>query len=411
MTTTTFDYKVRDQHGNLVRGKIEADSVPLVATRLREMGYLPIEIKAPAAINLRGDIEIPGLTTRVKLKEIAVMSRQLSTMVTAGLTLVRALSVLADQLDSKPLCTALLAVRNELEQGRSFSAALEQHPKIFSPLYVSMVKAGEIGGQLDTVLAKLATMIEKQVELRSKIRSAMYYPAFVLFVVIAVMAALMIFVVPTFKHLYATLHGTLPLPTKIVIHVSNIIASVWSLAVIFAIGAAVFGVRHAIRTDRGRHIFDALKLRPPVFGPLAHKIALARCAGTLSSMIGAGVGIIEALDITADNVGNVIIADALRGSISGVREGQPLAATLSAYDVMPRMLTQMIDTGEESGAVAEMLDKVATFYDGEVSTMVASLTSLIEPMIIVFMGLCVGTVVISMYLPMFKYVTLIKPGQ
>jgi type IV pilus assembly protein PilC len=408
---TTYDYKVRDPDGKLVKGRLDADSVPVVANRLREMGYLPVEIKKGSPFSLRGDFEIPGLTDRVKLKEVAVMSRQLATMVAAGLTLVRALSVLAEQLESKPLRSAVLDVRADVERGSAFSASLEKHPKVFDRLYISMVKAGEAGGQLDTVLLKLATRIEKQVELRSKVRSAFTYPIVVVALVVVIVSAMMIFVVPTFKHLYGSLNGQLPLPTRIVIKISDTVASVWALAVIAIVIATVVGVRRLIRSDSGRAQWDRLKLKVPVFGQLTLKIALSRFTATLSALLLAGIGIIEALEITAENVGNRVVADAARSAQAGVREGRSLGSTLAEYPVIPSMVTQMIETGEESGTVGDMLGRVATFYDNEVDATVSSLTSLLEPALIVFMGVCVGAIVVSLYLPMFDYVKLLTPGS
>jgi len=410
MPTTTFDYKVRDSDGRLVKGQLEADSVPLVAARLREMGYAPVEIK-PVIVNFKRELAIPGVTDRVSLKDVALMSRQLATMVSAGLTLVRALSVLADQIESKPLREAMLQVRQDVEQGSSLSTSLEKIPKVFPPLYIAMVRAGEDGGQLDAVLLKLSTTLEKQVELRQKVRSAMAYPTIVLCAVILIVTAMMIFIVPIFKRLFSSLNGSLPLPTQIVIRISNILASFWLLAVIATIVLIVVLMRRWIATPSGREKWDAFKLRPPVFGPLAHKVALARFATTFSSLLSAGVPVIEALDIVAANSGNQIVANALVGAEAGVREGKSLSTTLAQYPVMPIMVTQMIETGEESGALDEMLDKVATFYDNEVSATVDSLTSILEPLIILFMGACIGSIVISLYLPMFDYVKLVQKLQ
>lgn len=408
MATTTFDYKVRDRDGKLIQGSLEGDSLALVSTKLREMGFAPIEIKPMSKVNLKTEIRIPGLTDRVKLKEVALMSRQLATMVAAGLTLVRALGVLADQMESKTLAEALLTIRQDVEEGSSLSAAIEKMPKIFPPLYVAMVKAGEVGGQLDMVLLKLSSTLEKQVELRSKVRSAMAYPAMVICLVIVIMAALMIFVVPIFKKLFHSLNAPLPVPTQIVITISNVVASLWLLVVIAVVVAIIVAFRRWIATPAGRRKWDAFKLRPPVFGPLAHKVALARFSSTLASLITAGVPIIESLDIVADNSGNQIVADALRAAQSGVREGQALSASLSQHPVMPTMVTQMIETGEESGSLDAMLDKVATFYDNEVNSTVESLTSVLEPLLIITMGACIGAIVVSMYLPMFNIYTIIQ---
>ena len=408
MANSTFDYKVRDRDGRLITGSLEGDSMSLVAAKLREMGFAPIEIKPVGKVNLKGDIHIPGLTDRVKLKEVALMSRQLATMVAAGLTLVRALGVLADQMDSKPLREALLAIRQDVEQGSSLSGAIEKLPKIFPPLYVSMVKAGEVGGQLDLVLLKLSTTLEKQVELRSKVRSAMAYPAIVVSMVVIIVTALMLFVVPIFKKLFQSLHAPLPVPTQIVVSISNVIASIWLLVVIAVIVVSVVVFRRWIATPSGRRRWDAFKLRPPVFGALTHKVALARFTSTLSSLLSAGVPIIESLDIVADNSGNQIVADAVRAAQDGVREGQALSVSLAQHPVMPVMVTQMIETGEESGALDDMLDKVATFYDNEVNATVESLTSILEPLLIVSMGTVIGAIVVAMYLPMFNIYAIIQ---
>ncbi len=408
MPTTTFDYKVRDRDGHLISGSLEGDSLALVSSKLREMGFAPVEIKQAARVNLRTEIHIPGITDRVKLKDIALMSRQLATMVSAGLTLVRALGVLADQIDSKPLREALLQIRQDVEEGSSLSGAIEKLPKIFPPLYVAMVRAGEVGGQLDTVLLKLATTLEKQVELRSKVRSAMAYPAMVSCLVVVIVTALMIFVVPVFKHLFAQLGAPLPVPTRVVIDISNVIASIWLLAVIGSIVAIIVAFRRWIATPSGRRKWDAFKLKPPIFGPLAHKVALARFTSTLSSLLAAGVPIIESLDIVADNSGNQVIADAVHNAQNGVREGAALSASLALSPAMPVMVTQMIETGEESGALDAMLDKVATFYDNEVNRTVDSLTSVLEPLLIVSMGAVIGFIVVSMYLPMFNIYSIIQ---
>jgi type IV pilus assembly protein PilC len=411
MPTTTFDYKVRDRDGKLIKSQIEADSVALVANKLRAMGYTPIDIRPVQGASLRRDINIRGITDRVNLKEVAIMSRQLATMVAAGLTLVRALSILSDQVESKQLRTVLTQVRRDVEHGSSLSSALERHPRVFGPLYNSMVRAGEAGGQLDTVLLRLSTTIEKQVELRSKIKSAMTYPSVVLFAVVLIVTAMMIFVVPTFKHLYASLNGQLPFPTRIVIGISNVLASFWLALVIVVVITAVVLFRRWINTETGRDLWDRFKLRPPVFGPLIHKVCLARFSSTLASLVSAGVPIIESLEIVGANVGNSQVAKAVRSSINGVREGRALSSCLADFSIMPMMVTQMIETGEESGALDSMLEKIAQFYDNEVSATVDSLTSLLEPLIIMFMGACIGVIVISLYLPMFNYVKLLQPGS
>jgi type IV pilus assembly protein PilC len=408
MATTTFDYKVRDRNGRLVSGQLDGDNLALVAAKLRDMGFAPVEIKPVKGMNLKAEINIPGLSDRVKLKEVALMSRQLATMVSAGLTLVRALSVLSDQIESKPLREAMMQVRSDVEQGTLLSAALEKLPKIFPPLYISMVKAGEVGGSLDLVLLKLSTTLEKQVELRSKVRSAMAYPAIVMCLVVIIVTALMIFVVPIFSKLFTSLGAKLPLPTRIVIGISNIVASVYLLVVIAAVVLIIVAFRRWIASPSGRAAWDRFKLKPPIFGPLVHKVALTRFTSTLASLLTAGVPIIESLDIVAANSGNQLVADAVRGAQDGVRQGQSLSSTLAQYEVMPIMVTQMIETGEESGALDEMLDKVAEFYDNEVNSTIQSLTSVLEPLLIVTMGCAIGFIVISMYLPMFDIYGIIQ---
>jgi type IV pilus assembly protein PilC len=408
MASTTFDYKVRDKDGRLVSGQLDGANLALVAAKLRDMGLAPVEIKPVKGVNFKTDINIPGLSDRVKMKEVALMSRQLATMVAAGLSLVRSLSVLSEQIESKPLREAMIRVRADVEQGTLLSAALERHPKIFPPLYISMVKAGEVGGALDLVLLKLSSTLESQVQLRAKVKSAMMYPAIVMSLVVVIVTALMIFVVPIFKNLFASLGAKLPLPTLIVVAVSNIIASVYLLVVIAAIVIIIIAFKKWIATPGGRLTWDRLKLKPPIFGPLMHKVALTRFTSTLASLLTAGVPIIESLDIVASNSGNEIVANAVRGAQEGVRQGQTLSSTLAQYDVMPMMVTQMIETGEESGALDEMLDKVAEFYEAEVNTTIQSLTSVLEPLLIVTMGACIGFIVVAMYLPMFNIYTIIQ---
>jgi type IV pilus assembly protein PilC len=405
---TTFDYKVRDRDGRLVSGQLEGANLALVAAKLRDMGFAPVEIKPVKGVNFKTDINIPGLSDRVKMKDVALMSRQLATMVSAGLSLVRSLGVLAEQIESKPLREAMIQVRSQVESGTLLSAALERLPKIFPPLYISMIKAGEVGGSLDLVLLKLSTTLEKQVALKQKVRTAMAYPAIVMCLVVVIVTALMLFVVPIFKKLFASLGATLPLPTLIVVKISDIIASVYLVVVIVAVIVIIVAFKKWIATPSGRLVWDRLKLKPPVFGPLMHKVAITRFTSTLASLLTAGVPIIESLDIVASNSGNEIVANAVRGAKEGVRQGQTLSSTLAQYDVMPMMVTQMIETGEESGALDEMLDKVAEFYDNEVNATIEVLTSILEPIMIVTMGACIGFIVIAMYLPMFNIYTIIQ---
>ncbi len=401
----TFDYKVRDRTGRLVEGQLEGDSMALVVGRLREMGYLPISVTPKGKVNLSTEIHIPGLTDRVKLGEVAVATRQLATMIDSGLSVVRALSVLSSQVENKELARVLSEVRLDVERGSSLSAAVSKHPKVFSQLFVTMVQAGEAGGSLDKVLLDLATTMEKQAALMRSIRGAMTYPAVVMCVMCVIFLALLIFIVPIFKNLFATLHASLPTPTLIIIHISNIILSWRAIIVVAVIIGGIIAFRKWIATENGRRIWDRFKLRPPIFGPLMHKTAIARFCGTLSSLVTSGVPILESLDIVSETAGNVTVGSVLQDAKQGVREGRPLADVLKEHDdVIPSLVVQMVEVGEQTGALDAMLRKVAEFYDAEVESTVSNLTSLLEPLLTVVMGVGVGVMVISMYLPMFSYI-------
>jgi len=401
----TFDYKVRDRTGNMVEGQLEGDSMSLVVGKLREMGYLPISVTPKSRVRVNKEIAIPGFTNRVKLTEIAVATRQLATMIDSGLSVVRALSILATQIENKELGRVLGEVRLDVERGSSLSAACARHPKIFNTLFITMVQAGEAGGHLDSVLLELATTMEKQAVLRRTIKSAMTYPIVVMSVMAVIFLALLVFIVPVFQKLFASLNAKLPLPTLVVIGISKIILSVWALVLIVLLVIGIVMFRRWIKTDQGRLKFDAFKLKPPIFGPLFHKVALARFAHTFASLIDAGVPILESLDIVSETAGNRVVGDVLLSAKAGVREGRALADTLHEHeDVIPTLVTQMVEVGEQTGALDAMLHKVGQFYDGEIETTVNNLTSMLEPLLTVVMGAGVGVMVISMYLPMFTYI-------
>ena len=404
----TFDYKVRDRSGSLVEGQLDGDSMALVVRRLREMGYMPISVTPKSSINIKTEIRIPGVTDRVKLREVAVITRQLSTMVDSGLSVVRSLAILAAQVENPTLASVLNEVRLDLEHGSSLSAACAKHPKVFSHLFCTLVQAGEAGGNLDEVLKSLANTIEKQAQLNRTIRSAMTYPAVVMSVMLLIFTAMLVFIVPVFQNLFSSLGGKLPLPTQVLIKVSSIMTSAWALVVIGVIIGTVIGVKQWIKTDEGRRRWDKLILKPPIFGPLFHKVALARMTGTLASLIGSGVPILESLDICADTSGNRTVGDVLIEAKNGVREGRPLADPLREHeDVIPTLVVQMIEVGEQTGALDEMLRKVGEFYDQEVEVTVNNLTALLEPLLTVMMGAMVGAMVICLYLPMFDYIKLV----
>jgi type IV pilus assembly protein PilC len=403
----TYAYKVRDRGGKLLQGTLEADSQQLLIGKLRSMGYMPIDIQQQNQAAMSRELKIPFIGNRVKLKDVAVMSRQFATMINSGLALLRALNILAEQTESRPLAAIVNQVRIDVEKGSSLSAALARHPKAFSRLYVAMVRAGEVGGVLDSVLLRLAETIEKQVELRRKVRSAMTYPIVVMVLVLLIVTAMLLFIIPMFKGLYAELGGTLPLPTLILLKVSSIVRTYWYL-IFGAQFGLVWGFRRWVKTENGRNRWDAIKLKLPVVGLLTRKTALARFSRTLSALVRSGVPILESLDIVAETSGNNVVSIAVLDTQFAVKSGEPMSQRLERHPVFPPMVVQMMAVGEETGALDEMLDKIADFYDQEVEATVEALTSLIEPLLIVVMGAAVGGMVISLYLPMFNIIKLIK---
>ena len=402
----TYTYKVRDRQGKLLEGSLEADSTTLVVNRLRQMGYVPIAIDRKDDSGLQTEIKMP-FGGKPKLKDIAILSRQFATMINSGLSLLRALYILADQTENKQLAAVVDQVRQDVERGASLSQALGRHPKVFNRLYVAMVKAGETGGVLDSVLVQLATLIEKQVELRRKIKSAMTYPVVVFALCLLIVAAMLLFIVPTFKGIYDELGGTLPLLTRVLIGVSTLFKKFfWLFGIIGAAG--IYGFKRWIQTDHGREVWDRVKLRAPVFGKLVHKTALTRFSETLAVLMRSGVPILEALEITSETVDNCVLSKAVKDVQAGVKQGESMAKPLAEHDVFPPMVTQMIAVGEETGAVDTMLEKIGEFYSQEVEATVDALTSLLEPLLIVFLGAAVGGMVIALYMPMFNIIKLIK---
>jgi type IV pilus assembly protein PilC len=403
---TTYAYKVRDREGKMAAGSMEAESEQAVVGRLRQLGYAPISIEPEKGAGLKTEVKLPG-TGRVKLKDLAVFSRQFATMINSGLSLLRSLTILGEQTSNRRLGEVIIQVRAEVEKGTSLSAALARHPKVFNRLYISMVRAGEIGGFLDQVLVKVAETFEKEVELRGKIRSAMTYPVVVSIMVVGIVSAMLIFIVPTFENLYSSLGGTLPLPTRMLMGASNILRRFFPV-VVLAVVALVFLFRRWKATDSGRYQWDKFKLKVKVFGPLFHKSALSRFSRTLSTLIRSGVPILQALEIVGETVNNMVISRAVRDVQDSVREGESLATPLAKHATFPAMVVQMMAVGEETGALDTMLSKVADFYDQEVEAAVASLTSMIEPILIAVMGAAVGGMVIALYMPLFNIINLVQ---
>ncbi len=409
MATATFDYQVRDRNGKLVSGQLEADSQAAVASKLRQLGYAPVSIAEHKEATLQREIKIPGFGNKVKLKDLAIFSRQFATMINSGLSLIRALSILAEQTESERLAEVIGEIREYVEAGGSLSEALAAHDDVFPKLYIAMVRAGETAGMLDKVLVRIADTLEKDVKLRAKIKSAMTYPVIVFIMAILLTSAMLIFIVPTFVALFEDLGGDLPLPTKMLMYASEFMTSWVGLLSYFVAPVVIWQSFKAYRkTEKGRFQLDVMKLKLPVFGNLFHKIALTRFARNLSTLMAAGVPILQALEITAETVNNGVIGNATKDVQESVREGESIAGPLTEHEVFPPMVVQMIAVGEETGGVDHMLEKIADFYDTEVETLTESLTALMEPLMIAVLGGIVGSMVIALYMPIFKVIELVQ---
>lgn len=403
-----YDYRGRDLAGKLVKGRLDAASEGAVVQRLRTMGVSPIAItEAKPGTGLQTEIKIPGFEKGVKLKDLAVMARQASTMLASGLSLLRALSILTDQTESKKLKEILGKVRDEVERGVSFSDAVAKFPVEFPPIMINMIRAGETGGFLDQAMDSIATNFEKEHKLRATIKSAMTYPVVVLCMSLMAVVVMLVFIVPIFQDMFASLGGTLPLPTLILVWLSHAMVFVGPvLAVAIVLGWLWW--RANKNTERVRAVVDPLKLRVPVFGQLNRKIVMARFARNLSNMIGAGVPILEALQIAGQVSNNFVVERALQRVSESVRKGESIAAPLERETVFPSMVSQMIAVGEDAGSMELMLDRIGVFYDNEVEATTEALTSLIEPLLIGFLGVVVGGMIVALYLPIFQISSLVK---
>ncbi|PZE87328.1 type II secretion system F family protein [Curtobacterium sp. MCBD17_032] len=371
------------------------------------MGVSPIAItEAKAGTGLQTEIKIPGFEKGVGLKDLAIMSRQASTMLSSGLSLLRALTILADQTESKKLKDILGKVRDEVEQGVSFSDAVGKYPVDFPPLMINMIRAGETGGFLDQAMDSIATNFEKEHKLRSTIKSAMTYPVVVLCMSLASVVIMLVFIVPIFQDMFSSLGGQLPLPTMILVQLSH--AMRWG-APVLAVGIVVAWLwyRANKNTDRFRAFRDPILLRLPIFGALTKKIVIARFARNFSNMIGAGVPILQALNIVGEVSNNFVVQKALDRVSESVRKGESIAEPLAKEKVFPSMVAQMVAVGEDAGSLEVMLEKIAVFYDSEVESTTESLTALIEPLLIAFLGVVVGGMIIALYLPIFQITSLV----
>ncbi|MBA3619835.1 MAG: type II secretion system F family protein [Acidothermales bacterium] len=404
--TMTFQYAVRDRAGKIVNGKIDAESPAIVAQKLTSMGYAPVSISQSNA-GMNREINLPALRAKVKLKDLAIFSRQFATMINSGLSLLRSLSILENQTENKELAKILTQVRADVETGSALSTSLGKHPKVFPPLMVNMTRAGEVGGFLDQVLLQVAENYEAEVKLRGKVKSAMTYPIVVLVMALLAVTGMLLFIVPIFAEMFEGLGGELPGPTKLLMYISGLLKATAPLLVV-ALVAFLAVWQRVKHEERVRNVVDPLKLRIPVFGSLFQRIALARFARNLGTMTRSGVPILQSLDIVADTTGNVVLGRAVRDVQDSVRGGESLAKPLEKHPVFPPMVVQMMAVGEDTGALDTMLMKISEFYDQEVEATTESLTALIEPLMIAGLGGIVGAMIIAMYMPIFKIFDLVQ---
>lgn len=402
----TYKYTVRDKTGKTTQGTLEGDSKDAVSSKLRSMGYVIVSLEEGG--NVLDRLNSIKFGTGVKPKDITVFARQFSTMINAGLSLTKCLSILGQQTESEALRGVIAQVGKDVESGQSLSDSLGKHPRIFPSIFVNMVRAGETGGVLDEVLNRVADHFESEQALKGKIKSAMTYPMAMGGLVLVILIAMMVFVVPVFQGMFAQMGGKLPLPTQILVDISAGSRSWPGAVVVIGSIAGYFAFKQWVRTESGLYTWDNIKLRLPVFGEITRKIALAKFTRTFGTLVAAGVPILSALEIVGATSGNEVVARAVKKVRAAIKEGETIAKPLSESPVFPSMIVQMIAVGEETGALDAMLNKIADFYDEEVSATVDSLTSIIEPIMMATMGVIVGGIVIALYMPMFQIITLVK---
>ena len=399
-----FRYNGRTRAGVMQRGEIEANTRDMAAAVLRQRQIIATSIRPkPKDIS----IKIPGFGGKVGEHDIVIFTRQFATMIDAGLPLVQCLDILANQCENKVFATVIGRIKADVESGDSFADALRRHPKVFSDFYVNMIEAGEAGGILDTILARLAVYLEKARALKSKVKSALVYPSAIIFIAVVVIVFMLIYVIPVFAQMFEDFGGTLPGPTRLVLFLSEFVQSY----ILYAIPAVVVGIwlfKRFYKTPKGRLLVDSLALKIPVFGPLIQKVSVAKFTRTLGTLVASGVPIIDGLDITARTAGNKVVENAVLATIASIKEGQTIAEPLSKQAIFPPMVVQMIEVGENAGALDTMLNKIADFYDEEVDNAVEALTSLLEPALMVFLGIVIGFMLIAMYLPIFKMASAIE---
>jgi type IV pilus assembly protein PilC len=400
----TYVFKAMDLTGAKATGEVEAESKQRVADQLKSRGLVVLEIQDKS-----GSKELSlGFLKKIKATDLTIMTRQLSTMVSSGMTILRALYVLEAQTESKKLQEVLVDVRKDVEAGLPLSDAFERHPKVFSPLFVAMTRAGETGGLLESSLIRIADQLEAEDSLRRQVKSAMVYPTVVMSFALIVLLALVAFIVPVFAGVFKQFGGQLPMITRFTVGMSHALTSYWYMFIVAVVGA-VIGFRKWKSSEKGRGQWDAFRLRIPFkIGDIVQKVSLARWSRTLSALVTAGVPLLQALDITAKTAGNRVVEDAMAAVIESVKRGGTISAPLKDAPVFPSMVTHMVGVGEETGALDQMLTKIADFYEDQVAAAVKSLTSILEPVMLVIVGGIVGFIVISMYMPLFKVYDQIK---
>lgn len=397
MATTVFQWEGKNRQGAVQKGEIAASSKDEVLALLKRQNIQPINVAAKAK-----QFNISFGAQKVEDKDIVIFTRQLATMIDAGLPLVQCLDILGNQTENKTFGKIITQVRTDVEGGSTFAEALKKHPKVYDNLYVNMVAAGEAGGILDTILQRLATYMEKLSKIKKQIKSAMIYPSVILFVAVAVVALLMVIVVPMLAGMFASMGQLLPLPTRIVIAISNFLKSWGGLVLGGSLVGIFMGIKQWRRTEAGLKATDAIALKIPVMGTLIQKVAVAKFTRTLGTLMSSGVPILEGLLIVSRTSGNKIVEEGILHTRQSVSEGKTLAEPLASVKVFPPMVVQMISVGEATGALDNMLNKIADFYDEEVDSAVAALTSMLEPVLMIFLGTTVGFVIVAMYMPIFQ---------
>ncbi len=400
----TYVFKAMDLSGAKATGQVEAESKQSVSDQLKSRGLIVLEIKDKAG---SAELKLP-FGGKIKSDDLTIMTRQLATMVSSGMTILRALYVLESQTENKALTEVLVGIRKDVEAGLPLSDAMERHPKVFNPLYVAMTRAGETGGILESSLVRVADQLESDAALRRQVKSAMVYPIVVLTFAFAVLTGLVVFIVPVFVGVFKQFGGDLPAITKLTVGLSHLMTTYWWALIAVAVGSAS-AFRRWKASDKGRRQWDRFRLRLPMkIGDIVQKVALARWSRTLSALVTAGVPILQALEITGKTAGNTVIEEAMADVIENVKRGGTIAAPLKEAPVFPGMVVHMLGVGEETGALEHMLTKIADFYEEQVEAAVKALTSILEPIMLVFVGGIVGFIVISMYLPLFKVYDQIK---